>query len=61
LATKLFSSTFKNTLAYYNAGVLVVNLEVVGLGPEAGSLKILGQSELRQSSVTTLRMTFSQL
>jgi hypothetical protein len=28
---------------------------------EADSLKILGQSELRQSSVTTLRMAFLQL
>jgi hypothetical protein len=41
-----------------NPGMLHIGLAQAS---EADSLKILGQSELRQSSVTTLRMAFSQL
>jgi hypothetical protein len=31
LKTKTFSSALKNAAAYYNAGVVAVNLKVVGL------------------------------
>jgi hypothetical protein len=34
LKPEVCSSALKNALAFYNAGVVVVKLETVGLGPE---------------------------
>jgi hypothetical protein len=35
LKTKIFYSTLRNGVGYYNAGVVAVNEKIVGLGPES--------------------------
>jgi glutamate formiminotransferase len=38
LKEKLYITTLKNAVAYYTYGVVVVNLEVVGLAPDKGMI-----------------------
>jgi hypothetical protein len=40
LKTEIFSTVLKNALAYYNAGVVVVNSKVEGFAPEYNTMLI---------------------